>query len=266
MRTKCLTVIFLLLVTRLYAEGLAVGEIKIDAPPAPVQPREYTMLLVHGLQDADLQKALVDWTPREGVVLLPFKTWGGQAVLLFSAAKPGKYAISITVNGWRQSTERAVEEAKAARIDAELLKMFEDVVAKLEVTYPYSLGSCVVEVAGTVPPTPTPTPTPTPGKKAVVILRETSESTPEMALLIAGLRNSPAMAAHDLLVLDKDSKTPEGQPVPMVQAYLRQLGSQKLPAIVIDVPGSYADDDVIYKGACPATAAEVVELLKQSGG
>ena len=124
------------------------------------------------------------------------------------------------------------------------------------------------------PPGPRPDPTPTPpGQRWVVVLRETSQATPEQARFLTSLRNSATQTYvdqknHKLLILDDDSVTPLGTPVPEVQAWLKQLEARqiKLPALLVVDPSQPAAGGVLSAGSLPSDPDAILETLKQHGG
>jgi hypothetical protein len=246
--------------------GPAFGEVTLTAPSGPVDPKDFVQIMVSGLSDAELPAARVDWTPQDGVTLIPAKTWGGQPFLWFSARNKGTYKITVTVNGWRQSLDTAIRDATAAKIDPALLAKLEAANKDLGTKYPTSTAACAVEVAGSGPNPPIPPvpPVPTPGVRKIILVWETSQSTPALSRLIQDLRNLPYLAErkHSLKILDKDTKSPSGTvPAELAQA-LRDIGGQTLPAVCI-----YDDQGrLVGKAACPADKAGFLELIKQNGG
>ena len=125
-----------------------------------------------------------------------------------------------------------------------------------------------------IPPKP-PDPEPVPnGKRAILVIRETEDSTPEISRLITSLQggapNSPAMyireKGHTLSFLDDDSVTEDGKSSPYVTAWRPFYQDLQLPAILIIEPQTGAAGKVLYRGQLPKTAVEVIDLLKRYGG
>lgn len=239
--------------------------ITLTGPSAPVDPKEYVQILVSGLSDQDLPAARVEWSPTAGTTLIPARSWGGQPFLWFAARSPGKYTVTVTCNGWRKSLDAAIRDATAAQLDAGLLTRLTSANEEIVLRYPVTSGSCVVEVAGADPNPPVPPP-PISGQRRILLIRETSQSTPGMAALIQDLRNLPYLAEkkHRLLVLDKDSKLPSGSVPPEVARALVDLGSTPVPAVLFYEAS--ADGRLIGKAACPADQAAFLALLKSFGG
>ncbi len=104
------------------------------------------------------------------------------------------------------------------------------------------------------------------GKRHIVILRETSDDTPEQArawnLLRSGENASYIKAkGHKLEILDDDSVDQDGQPSKLVEQ-LKPLASS-LPFMFILEP---SDGRPLHSQAAPATAAQIMEVIKSHGG
>ncbi len=104
------------------------------------------------------------------------------------------------------------------------------------------------------------------GKRHIVILRETSDDTPEQArawnLLRSGENASYIKAkGHKLEILDDDSVDQDGQPSKLVEQ-LKPLASS-LPFMFILEP---SDGRPLHSQAAPATAAQIMEVIKNHGG
>lgn len=124
-----------------------------------------------------------------------------------------------------------------------------------------------------VPPEPTP-PIPTPpvveGKRALLIIRESADSTPALARTITALRNPPhsdylKSHGHTLAVLDDDSVDADGKPSAIVEAWRPQFVGMTLPVIfVIDPNGN----KLVGKQSFPAnaTADDLMKIVKANGG
>jgi len=240
--------------------------ITLIGPDGPIDPKDYAQVQVQGLSDDALPAARVEWTPTAGVTLIPAKTWGGQPFLWFSARNPGKYTITVTCNGWRTSLDRALSEAKSARIDPDLLARLSTLSEEVILRYPVTSGSCVVEVSGTQPdPTPPPVPPPTPGVRRIIMLYETGDQTAELGALQIRLRQSPYLKEkkHSLLILDQNGLEAGTTNVhPVVAQALKDRGQTPLPAILVyDAAGSF-----VGVAECPKTVDEVIAFVKQKGG
>ena len=110
------------------------------------------------------------------------------------------------------------------------------------------------------PVPPTPDPTPVPGERWVVIVSETNRPTVEHRQLLTELRTSGKVPR--LWIVDPDPARAD----PAVAPYLSGLDAADRPQIIIIGEDAAGDGVVLYRGDCPATAAEVADLLKRHGG
>lgn len=121
-----------------------------------------------------------------------------------------------------------------------------------------------------VPPMPVP-PVPTPaGSRALLILRETAETTPQLARLVTGLRSGPSAEylkskSHTLDILDDDSVGSDGKPSKIVEGWRPHFKDLTLPALLIYDPKTKV---VVFKQSLPVTetAESVVATLRAHGG
>jgi hypothetical protein len=109
-------------------------------------------------------------------------------------------------------------------------------------------------------------PTPTVGKKHIVILRESADDTADHARIWNQLRTGDAAAylaakGHKLDILDDDSIGPDGQPAKLVTE-LKPLATS-LPFMFIL---EQSDGRPLHSQAVPATASQVLEVIKNHGG
>jgi hypothetical protein len=126
-----------------------------------------------------------------------------------------------------------------------------------------------------VPPGPTPPPTPPippdpTGPLTILLVRESGDSTPEMAMLIRDLRTGPVAdylksKQHALGVLDTNAKDPDGKPSLAVEEWRPHFSGLTLPALVVYDPTTKR---VLSKQAItPATTAnQIMEAIKKDGG
>lgn len=185
--TVALWVQFLPLGLLLLAASARAADISIIGPSAPIQAGSYCVLQVNGLSDVDLPKSKVTCSPLEGVMLLPARSWGGSPIILFSASRPGKYVVTISLNPWRAMLNEAATATLAGVADSEIVAKLRSLVdqAERDSKLPTAVATASVEVAGTVPP-PLPPPQPPPIK-------------------VSGLY---VLVVHD----------PQGRPLPQAQA------------------------------------------------
>lgn len=253
---RAITALLLFLVaTTTFGQGII-----LVGPDTPVQPKDFVQILVSGLEDSQLPAARVEWTPTNGVTLIPARTWGGQPFLWFSSRAAGKFTITVTVNGWRKSVDAAVSDVTKSGIAA---SEFKTAAAALAAQYPMTSGNCVLEVAGENPPPPPP---PVVGPRRILLIRESGDQTPQLGALIVRLQTNPYFKEkkHDLQVLDPQGKlagTETAHPA-IVQA-LKDLGATKLPAVAV-----YSADSgkLVGVAECPLVAEEFLALVKKFGG
>ena len=106
-------------------------------------------------------------------------------------------------------------------------------------------------------------------EKGLHILGLFSPESPRLSLteitVKAGLNPTPAYRFVETLIrlgyLDREAKTSEGAPVPAVSAALAAAGSRPLPLLC----GMRDPDSVSWVAELPATAEDVVSLLKAKG-
>lgn len=167
------------------------------------------------------------------------------------------------VNGTKQGSTTLI----GVKYDAESKK-----IQRVLLTVPIGAGPTPVPPTP-VPPDPTPPTPPTPvveGKRALLIIRESADSTPAVARMITNLRNPPnsdylKSKGHTLAVLDDDSVDADGKPSAIVEAWRPQFAGMTLPVLfVIDPNGN----KLVAKQSISATATadEVMKILKANGG
>ena len=155
-----------------------------------------------------------------------------QGNALFWVAAPGEYVLTAIVVDW----------------DA---KRFTPLSKQVTVTG---------DLKPNPPVPPTPDPTPVPGERWVVIVSETNRPTVEHRQLLTELRTSGKVPR--LWIVDPDPARAD----PAVAPYLSGLDAADRPQIIIIGEDAAGDGVVLYRGDCPATAAEVADLLKRHGG
>ena len=77
---------------------------------------------------------------------------------------------------------------------------------------------------------PDPRPPLTKIKRALVLI-ESGDTTQEIAILIAGIRNNQALS-RKVMILDKDTEDEKGKPDPQVKAALKLIGDASFPVLV----------------------------------
>lgn len=245
----------------------AVPGAEVILPQGEIQPREYVILEVVGFTDQQLSMAVVDWSPKDGVQVLPTRSWTGKTQLLFKASTPGKYNVSVKTG---VSAQAVLATAQAARIDPELAADLRRVVERIEAAYPPDAASATVTVAGAPEPPPIPDVVPVPaGKRRIVILHEQADDSVKFAALKVQLRDGAnakwlAERGHSLLILDKDATDQNGKPDANVKSWLSLVGGKVPSIVVVDI----STQKVVHSSELKPdeTAAGVVELVKRTGG
>lgn len=117
-----------------------------------------------------------------------------------------------------------------------------------------------ITVTGDKPNPPVPPVPPVPGDRWVVIVSESNRPTVEHRQLLTELRTSGKIPR--LWIVDPDPARAD----PAVAPYLSGLDAGDKPQIIIVAEDKDKAGVVLYRGDCPATAAEVTDLLKRHGG
>lgn len=256
-----MTRVFAILLAAWTAIAAAQQDIRLDGPTSPLQPREYSQILVTGLSDTDLTSAAIDWTPREGTTLIPARLWGGQPFLLFTARQPGRYTISVSTNAWRANLDAAVDAARrAGTIDAESLNKLVALQTDLARRFQLRSGTCDVEVAGDPPTPPPPPPPPVTAIQRALILTDSDKPNPTQALQLNLLRNDQAWSKK-IEILDQRTETEDEVPAALVASALQYLAGRPLPRLIgLGAAGAFAFDVEL-----PATAAAIKQTLLDRG-
>lgn len=246
----------------LWLPSLAAGqEIVLDGPDTPLQPREYSQILVTGLADADLTSAVIDWTPREGTTLIPARLWGGQPFLLFSGKHAGRYTITVSTHAWRANLDAAVDAARrAGQIDADSLAKLVALQTDLGKRYPHRSATCEVEVAGENPTPPPPPPPPVTAIQRALILLDSDLPNPDQALQLNLLRNDPTLSKK-IEILDRRTETEDEVPAALVASALQYLAGRPLPRLL----GLNAAGGFVFDVELPRSAADITAELSRRG-
>jgi hypothetical protein len=252
--------------------AIAAGaDLALIPPSGPIEPREYAQISVYGVADRDLAGARVEWSPRDGTTLIPARLWGGQPFLWFSARQPGKYSVTITIHGWRQTLDQAAAEMGAAGVDDAAAGRLRDLAQDMATRYPTARATCVLEVAGGPPPEPPPAPDPAPPAttaRSLVILRESGSTTSGQASLYRQLRTDSTWlttletGGHRLEILDPDSKDKAGSVPEVVARCLAYPGRPELPAVFVLELSDGGPGRVLSAKPLPASVAEFGGLLQ----
>lgn len=123
-----------------------------------------------------------------------------------------------------------------------------------------------------IPPVPVP-PDPPPvvsGKRALLIVHETADTTTPISGLLVKLRTGPSFdylktKGHTLSILDDDSVNEHGQPSKLVEAWRPHFAGMTLPVLfIIDAQ----TNQLLRKEtiAPTATADNIIERVRETGG
>jgi hypothetical protein len=168
--------------------------------------------------------------PRDGVVMIPAKTWGGAPMILFSADSQGKYLLKIVAPG-------------------------KDALLKAET---------VIQVGqGVQPPNPPDPPVPpTPGRRYVLVILE---SRTDRTLETAKLQAQVMSLGHNFGLVDKDAQAGNAQT--SLGPWIDYVAEKKLaiPCLLI-LPLSDQPVKPLFGGPLAKTAAENIAILKKNGG
>jgi hypothetical protein len=245
----------------------------VNGPTEPINRNTQVTLSVEGLSDDDLKNASVVCEPSKGVVMIPAKVWGGPPIIIFSSGNPGAHTVTVGVNAkhasWRKHLADSFLEATAAGVESELLKEFDTFQLKTATAYPAKLGTCIVEVAGNIPPPePGPAPPDPPlevGKRRVIIVHETADTTSKLSDLFVQLRH-PNMETdkylkskgHKLEILDINL-------IPNKLAWIKATSGKNLPVLIVadHDTGVVLSADEINESLTPG---ELVNKVKAKGG
>jgi hypothetical protein len=132
---------------------------------------------------------------------------------------------------------------------------------------------CTVVVEGEAPPGPKPGPGPKPDPKPdpvvrplayLVVVEETVEASGVRGAMLRDRALLELMAARKYVarVVDKDVRDGDGNVPRDVRPYVERARGKSLPQLYLVAK----DGAVLYEGACPKTAADLVALLKKIGG
>ena len=252
-------------------QGMA-AEVVITAPTTPVQPGMIAVLTVTGVDDVQWDQTEI--TCSQPAFTLPVTLRGNQKAVLFQGMTPGKYTLTLSLNGWRADLDAAVAKVTAARIDEALMTSLATSVAEIVTRYPLVSSAATLEVAGTVPPPPPPPP-PTdapwgsPGL-SVLILRESQslQSLPvaQRAIFTSAQvlqwLNSNCVQLPDgrpaFRVWDDDGSDVGNAPAVMQAAYkiVRAKMEDNAPTIGI------SNGKTGYIGPLPGTVVDMLKLLE----
>jgi hypothetical protein len=216
--------------------------------PDKANPRDEVTLRLNGTPALDLTKPLTD---QLGWLM-------GADRMYVWLASPGQPMVPLDVRG------ELVFAAAGATMQP-IIRFVAGEPGEYRVLVDWHLGQNqlierVIQVGDKPNPPVPPTPTPTPGDRWVLIVSETNRPTVEHRQLLTELRTSNQFPR--LWIVDPDPARAD----PAVAPYLSGLDAGDKPQIIIVAEDKDKAGVVLYRGDCPATAAEVADLLKRHGG
>lgn len=264
---RFLSVLFLLA-----AQFVAAADIVVTPPSGVIQPNEYVILSVTGVSDAELPGAAATVEPSDGVQLLAARTWGGKPIIFFKAAKPGKYAVFVSINAFRQKLDEGFAATEQAAIEPpELLSELRIAVTKIGDKYEAKSGSVLLEVAGSVPPPP-PGPDPpdippvTTGLVWTVVIRTVDTMTADQSEALSNLREWTDQQPFDKVAHYEFSPTavgPDGSIDKRVATWVAKVpATAKQPYVFVAAKDAAGKSAIIWQGEL-TKAADVIAKIQE---
>lgn len=203
---------------------------------------------------------------------------GGDSERKTVAAAFAQFGQFLPLLSKTDEVKKVIEVAAAGVLKGKLPKTMAVVYAHVAATVPEfnqavpltpelraTFGTVFTEISVALNLGPMPPPGP-PGQRTVVIIRETADSTPELARMIVSLRAGTqakylADKGHPLLILDDDAVDQAGKPAAIVEKLRPHFKDIKLPALLI-----LDGERVVNNEPLPPTADAVIEAVKKAGG
>lgn len=239
----------------------AFGQITITGP-TEIQPNVYNRYDVGGLTEAQLIAAKLDYSPTEGVILFPVKSWGGEPFILLMAQKPCTININISLNSWRQTLQRSIAEADKANVEDAIVDTIKQADKQAEEKYPFGEGAVAILVKDPAPPKPKPEPTPS-GKYDVVVFYSSDQlrdmPKEQNAVLNSDkLREAMKAEGHTFLQAFEDDVFTEGIDVKF-KPFVEAVKGQATPLVVVR---DKETGEIKFK-PLPASPDAMLALLKE---
>ena len=205
----------------------ALAEITITPPTEIIQVGQRYLLSVEGLTAADLPRTVVVVEPKETTSAVGVTGWGGEQYLWFHAVDEGRRFIAVIIGG-----------------------MGKPVVSTL-----------VLDV-GRVPQPDPPPPPPPPGELTVVVVYESTDRTPQEALVLLGLRKYLVDQSLAYRLVDKDLKDSTGQAPTWFEVPRSSALKKGLPCLVI---GTVQDGlfSVVVAERLPNSIKDAIDIVER---
>lgn len=233
------------------------ADIELVGPDEPIDVKEYTQIWVRGISDAHLTAAKVTCEPSAGVMLIPAKSWGGEAFVLFRARNPGAYTLTVSLNAWRLDLDRGIQSAQRAGIDEDLLDELIDVNIRISDMYHLDTGTCRIIVGDDDPPPPPP---PTEPIVCVIIIEETGERSAEYALIFTSKKLRAHAENHDyhLFIFDQNTEDRSDK----VKSWIAKADGKTLPWAML----ANKDGVIVHQAVVPDTTDATIKMIEDHGG
>lgn len=137
---------------------------------------------------------------------------------------------------------------------------------------PSDYAECVISIGGVIPVPPPgpdppppvpPPPDPTPaGKRNLIILRESGNSSPHLAQRLTAIQVRTGQAGEYIKAKGHGANVLDGSDGAGVE-WMEHAKGLPLPALLIYEPKAKA---ILFKGVLPETDQEIVDLLQKHGG
>lgn len=230
------------LIAALAIATTCLGQPQVVAPVEPVPIGGFADVEIRGLENPESMAYSVVPSTRVRV----YSAWGSSdPILAIATNQPGTWTIVVAaIEGdkvWQQAVPLVIGDGvKPDPIDPDI-------------------------------PTPPVPPDPIEaGKRTLLLIRETADSTPAMRSLVTLLRTGTnaeylRSKGHELAILDDDTVGPDGQPAPVLEAWRQHFAGMSLPVLILI---DQQTGELVHKLELPATAtaADVIAALKEHGG
>lgn len=123
-----------------------------------------------------------------------------------------------------------------------------------------------VQVVGDDPGPNPPPPPPPPGKRSVVVIYESSQWSPEYAIVTQKLQEYAKQKGEPFKLVDKDARLPDGSRPEWLTEYLAKAASANLQVPVLGVVAASSNGDQVIFAKLPQTFQEAIDFVKKNGG
>lgn len=233
--------------------------------PDKIETGQYYRYDVAGLPKDKLASAKLEYTPTDGVVIFPVQSWGGDPFLFVTASKKCQLTITISLNSWRFSLQKAIEDAAQAKVDDALVLDLRLIDDEANAQYPFAKGSMSIQVGDGDPPPPPP-PDPTEGPWKIVIFYDSDQiddyTQDQRELIRSRTEQDEIIAAGHQIIRIIDKQSLDGGVPESLKPYVESVLNDPLPRIAITpITGNGPVTDF----PLPEDLPKLMELLKKGG-